>query len=214
MIICKKSVNLGFKRLMRLEDLNSTIIILFSLLIVCFISACNSEKMDGYIGQLKSPNDVVKKNAISELGKAQEIRAVPYLISLLDIGSSDILVASVDALGRIGDKRAVEGLIRLVDNKDDLVRKKAIESLGKIGDPRAVPILTELLRGKDSIDPISLEEKITPEEKITAIWALGAIGDEKAIPVLTGLINSEDKYIRYNAEQSLKKIDRYNHTIT
>ena len=165
--------------------------------LLCLLMTSCTWGVDEYLRELKSPNEVIKKNAIYNLGLAKEVKAVPHLIGFLDEGSKDIRIASIEALGRIGDKQAVPQLIRLADEKEIDIRRKAIESLGKIGDPRAMPILLRLLREESS--------ELGTEEKITILWALGVIGDEKSVPVVIEFLNSEDKYIRYSARQSLKK---------
>ena len=67
----------------------------------------------------------------------------------------------------------------------------------------AIVALTGVFKREDSLNSLSIEEKTI------TIWAIGAIGAEDAIPVLTELLSDEDKFIRYNAERSLKKINEH-----
>ncbi|HAS18029.1 MAG: hypothetical protein A2Y48_05000 [Nitrospirae bacterium RIFCSPLOW2_12_42_9] len=205
--VIKKSGNFSTIVLSRISGIilsNSMYVILFSsFLIISFVTGCTGGSAYYYLERLKSPNEIVKKDAIIKLGLDQETRAVPYLLGFLDSGSTDIRMISVEALGRIGDRQAVEKLIRIVSDENSDLRMKAIESLGKIGDPRAIVALTGVFKREDSLNSLSIEEKTI------TIWAIGAIGAEDAIPVLTELLSDEDKFIRYNAERSLKKINEH-----
>jgi capsular exopolysaccharide synthesis family protein len=150
-----------------------------------------------YLKDIKSSNIPIQRNAINKLGLLQIKDAVPEMIRLLPQSPAEVKPDIVEALGNIGDKAALDPLIAMLDNENILVREKAIEALGKIGDKRAVPVLTSILEQKDNK---------TEGEVFTAIWALGNIGDKSAEPVLNSLLGDRNKYVRYNAEQALKKI--------
>jgi len=158
---------------------------------------CPSPDVEEYLRDLKSPNVVIKREAIHRIGEFKIKEAVPDLIGLLNQDSGEITAVIIEALGKIGDSAAVEPLIPKLNENNPLIREKAIEALGKIRDKRAVPPLASILEQKDSR---------SEGEVFTAIWALGNIGDKSAEPVLISLLKDNDGYVRYNVEQALKNI--------
>lgn len=166
-------------------------ILLFIFLIFNF--GCLSNDTEKYIKDLKSENITVRKNALYYLGKKKEKSAVPMLIEFLkDDQPKEIKLSAIDALGKICDSRSIDVLIGVLMEKDNDIRIAAVDALGKIRDPKAVKPLINILNDRDI--------------KVIAIWALGNIGDKSAIPALTKLLDDQNKYLRYNAAQSLKKI--------
>jgi capsular exopolysaccharide synthesis family protein len=153
--------------------------------------------INDYLKSLKSSNVVIKRDAISKLGKLQVEEAVPELIKLLNSDSAVIRPDLIDALGKIGDKAAVNPIMARLNDDSLRVREKAIESLGKIGDRKAAPPLISILEQKD---------KKSESEVLIAIWALGNIGDKSAVYVLNSLLEDNNKYVRFNSTQALKKI--------
>jgi capsular exopolysaccharide synthesis family protein len=150
-----------------------------------------------YMKSLKSSNIVIKRDAISKLGKLQLKEAAPEMIRLLNSAPAEIRPDLIEALGKIGDRAAVNPLMARLNDDNLRVREKAIEALGKIGDKRAVPAFISILEQKD---------KKSENEVFIAIWALGNIGDKTAEPILNSLLEDNNKYVRFNVTQALKKI--------
>ena len=159
---------------------------------------CPNPDVEQYLRDLKSPNAVIRREAIHRVGELRIKEAVPDLINLLKEDSGEITAEIIEALGRIGDSAAVKLLVARLNENNLLIREKTIEALGKIRDKRAVPPLASILEQKDSR---------SEGEVLTAIWALGNIGDKCAEPILNSLFKGDNnKYVRYNVEQALKKI--------
>ena len=178
-------------------DLMKKIFSVIFLTVLIIGLGCPNPGVEQYLRDLKSPNVVIKMEAIYRVGELRIKEAVPDLISLLNEDSGQINAEIIEALGKIGDSAAVEPLIAKLNENNPLILEKTIEALGKIGDKRAVPALASILEQKDSR---------SEGEVLTGIWALGNIGNRFAEPILISLLNKDDKYIRYNVEQALKRI--------
>lgn len=175
--------------------MNKTFPLIFLISILCL--GCPDMDVEDCLRDLKSPNTVVKREAVRKIGKLKIQEAGPELISLLNDSSDEISIEVVQALGSIGYSAAVEPIIAKLNEKNPLIREKAIETLGKIRDKRAVPALASILEQKDSR---------SDRELLTAIWALGNIGDKSAEQILISLIDEDTKYVRYNVERALSRI--------
>ena len=136
----------------------------------------------------------IREVAIGEMGRAQEIRAIPELLQLLDDFHSDIRCAVVRALGAIGDARAVEGLLVLLGDGDENVRFQAASALGQIGDSWTVEELLTQLRDFDK------------DVRSKAARALKAIGDARAVEGLLVLLGDGDENVRFQAAIALSNI--------
>ncbi len=76
-----------------------------------------------------------RREAVRELGRLKERRAVPPLLRIIDKERFDVILEiAIDALGQIGDRRAVGPLKRLLDDPslDAYVRDAAAGSLKKL----------------------------------------------------------------------------------
>lgn len=175
------------------------------------MAAC-SNMTEKDLGNLESPNDIVKQEAIKKIANGEpyplnlvnrffyngfvEKRAVEIMVGQLRDGkeSEDIQLGILKALGELGQRTEVpvSPLVKRLRDENPRIRLQAVESLGKIRNPEAVPALIELLDIETNKYPI--------------IWALGEIGDRTAVPALNRLLVSEDKYVRYNAGRALAKI--------
>jgi len=154
-------------------------IILATFLVVLTTSlGCPHPDVERYLKDLKSPNEVTKREAINKTGELKIKEAVPELISLLQKDSGKISAELIYALGRIGDNAATESILSKLTSDNALIREKAIEALGKIADKKAVPDLVSILEQREGRDD---------GEVFTAIWALGNIGDRTAEPILNGM---------------------------
>ena len=91
-----------------------------------------------------SPNDILRRAALSGFGALGDDRAVPMLMEWSSLGKPlDSRPAAIQSLGRVGTKdAAVEmRLIQYLDETYDNVRRSSIGALGQRGDPAAIPAL-------------------------------------------------------------------------
>ena len=162
-----------------------------------WLAACLETDIRGYVMDLRSPNVLVRQEAVSALALAADPMAVPHLVVLLDDPAAEVRRLTAKTLGALHDQRATDALTgRLAREAEDRVRLALIEALGKLRDTKAVPDLLRLLG----------EEGRPLLEQYTLIWALGSIGDPRAGESLSRLLDSPDKYAAYNATQALKRL--------
>ena len=186
---------------------------LFALMLLIVISGCSAVTQED-LREMKSPNAIVKKEAITRIAKGR-----PFPLSLMDRivsrtntknaaammlellrgreESHDVDLALIRALGTLG-RRGIQfnasPLIERIKDKDRRIRLVAIEAVGKMKVREAAPVLIELLA--------------EGEDKYPAIWALGEINARESVPVLNKFLVSEDKYLRFNAYRALAKIGK------
>ena len=179
------------------------------LLFLCIFACAGRSEKD--LADLQSPNPVVKREAIENIGKGGGFitsfiqnffgkgdteAAVPILVEMLESGEEpeDTQLSVLKARGRLGKSMEVpvSPLIERLKDENPQIRLQAVESLGKLGSKEAVPPLLKLLDEEPNKYPI--------------IWALGEIRDERAIPALNKMLAGEDEALQYNARKALKKI--------
>ena len=184
--------------------------VLLTLLLSGLMAGC-STITEKDLGDLQSPNDTVRKEAIQKftrgenfflsligpfLNRGMEKKAVSIMVESLNDGktSENIELSILKAMGELGKRTEipVSPLIKRLKDGNPHIRLQAVESLGKIKNKRSVPALIQLLKSETNKYPI--------------IWALGEIGDKSAVPALNRLLASGDKYVRYNANKALSKI--------
>jgi aminopeptidase N len=99
-----------------------------------------------------SPNDSLRRAALSGFAALGDERAVPMLMEWSSLGKPlDSRPAAIQSLGRLGLKdSAVEArLIGYLDETYDSVRRSAIGALGSRGDPAAIPALEAMLKSNE-----------------------------------------------------------------
>jgi len=136
---------------------------------VALIAALDAEADDNGFCQLA---------IVEALGKLEDTRAVPSLVSHLDSTRWDVRRRSAGALGQIRNKRAVPSLIEPLDDPNNDVQCSAARSLGDICDIRALQPLITVLR-----------EQEIPEAAI----ALGKLNDPKAIRPLVEIFEKQKR---------------------
>ncbi|MGH7141004.1 MAG: HEAT repeat domain-containing protein, partial [Pirellulales bacterium] len=122
-------------------------------------------KFDAALAKIERGNPDVRD--VEEAARANDPRAIPALISLLDQkkhgrggggGTSSSSTGSVishaaRALGNLHDTQAVEPLLAALDECDFLVEWMSIvEALGRLGDGRAIAPIRKAMRRKPNLD--------------------------------------------------------------
>lgn len=193
--------------------------------------------VDSLIAALKDdPIPNIRMNAVKNLGKIKDKRAVEPLCEALEDKSLNVRIQVVYALGALGeiDDRAIECLITALKDKD--VGYTAGDSLIKMGGP-AVRALTEALKDPDIKERVvdllgSIGKGATPRgEPIKtkgdviellcsalkdesagvrerAARELGEIKDSHAIEPLSAALNDSDENVRRLAAGALEKIGK------
>jgi HEAT repeat protein len=188
--------------------------------------------VDDLIAALKNPR-YVSSPAIEALGKIGGSRAVDELIDFLrDSKYRDGLIpmwgsesddpksvkdierahergfflreAAAIALGKIGDKKAIEVLLEALNDHYCFVCEASAKALGRIADERSIDALIEALKY-----PLPNQEKYSQWQRVraNAAEALGKIGDHRALNGLIEALKDEDDNVRFQASNSLHKID-------
>jgi HEAT repeat protein len=143
------------------------------------VDAAKKEDVPELIERIKRGSGEDRLIGVSILGGRGDLRAVPYLISVLQGPEEGSRLGAAWGLGELGDPRATEPLIAAMEQNDDNFRAEATEALGKIGDRRATKTLLGLL--SDTNDRI----------RYAAIMALGGIGDPQSIGALKKCLTAE-----------------------
>lgn len=84
--------------------------------------------------------------AVHQLAAAQDVAAIPTLITVLGYNNPGAAVAAVDGLVALGQD-AVPALLEQIDGYNYGARAWAIRAVALIGDPRALPVLLETAKG-------------------------------------------------------------------
>lgn len=185
------------------------------------LAALGEPGLEALLQRLNGTRNEVRIAVASALGKQQNKRVVPPLLSVLDQVSS----AAV-SLGRLRDARAVEPLIRHLNAQADKSRPLAvITALGEIGDERAVPALAKraskdsdpdvrlaaviaLSRINSAATAAPLFDALQDESPVLRRYAAIGLsnGDARAVDPLKKALTDEDASVRCRAAASLLKL--------
>ena len=148
--------------------------------------------------ELRHPSYVVRKAAITALGKYKDRGSSDALIKVLQDESEhkSIRAGAAAALGALLDERASAPLLAALDDKDAEVREKAAAALGAIKDAEAVGRLVSLVQDR-------LEHTAV---RAASVAALGAIGDKSVESQLLYVLRTETGNTRNNAISALGKL--------
>ncbi|MBD3187673.1 hypothetical protein GF325_12635 [Candidatus Bathyarchaeota archaeon] len=109
--------------------------------------------VDEFIEILQSSNASTEEkiNAITNVGKSKNIRAMDHLISLLDDEDPDVRCSAIWAIGKYKNVDLLPSLIPMIKDKNDDVRGTALKTLSKFSDVPA--ILEDILKQMKDDDP-------------------------------------------------------------
>ncbi|MGB3136365.1 MAG: HEAT repeat domain-containing protein [Nodosilinea sp.] len=143
--------------------------------------------------------------AVNNLAAAQDITAVPTLITVLGYNNPGAAVAAVSGLASLGSA-AVPALLAQLDGYNYGARAWAIRALALIGDPRALPVLLETARGD-----FALSARRAAARGLGAIdWALLPSGQAAAqndvVEVLSEATADPEWVVRYAAVAGLESL--------
>jgi len=105
--------------------------------LVLLAAGCGPRTTDDWLGRLKDPDVVKRRQAIRELGSrtSEGTKVVPALAETMRDADPYVRHDSATTLGKFGPdaRAAVPALITALKDKDASVRKAAGEALKKIG---------------------------------------------------------------------------------
>ncbi len=155
-----------------------------------------------YIETLKSKtaSRFYRKEAIWELGRLGDERAVEPLSSALQDKDEQVRIEAARALAKLGSSLAVEPLIvALRKDEDKWVRGVVVEALTKLGSSLAVEALIA-----------ALKEDEDASVQRTIISALGEVGDARAIEPLKQIQEAQSSLkqtVEYNLQRIKKRLE-------
>lgn len=176
---------------------------------------------------MKSDRIDVRREAAIALGKIQNNRAVPFLISALNDSAPVVRSQAAGSLARLDAKEAVPLLIKQLNDPSRQAAGYAVQALGKLQGNDAIDLLNNLVTSHASdfircealavladIDhgtalTAALKCLDDPQKKviISACKILTRLNDQKAAPKLQELIDKgSSASVRITATASLNKI--------
>ena len=135
-------------------------------------------------------NSRVYTEALRVLVKAEERRAVPKMLKMMETGLSDSALTA-RALRLLGHTGLVEEMLDLLKDPHPWKRQFAVETLGGFGDERAVEPVIEALRDVEG------------EVRAAAARALGQLGDTRAVQPLIDVLDDPEYWVLTEAVRSL-----------
>jgi hypothetical protein len=167
------------------------------------------------------------QRAISAFGEMKDIRAIEFLIKVLNNESMPMLARAeaANSLGLLGNQEATNSLIAALGDKERWVRFQAARALGKLRSVMAIDSLIFALFDKDewvrfqaarALDKIGDNRAVEPfirvlreRDEITlyvAIRALGKLGDIVAVEPLVEMLNEDSPRIRIEIARALGQL--------
>lgn len=144
--------------------------------------------------------------AVNQLAAAQDIAAIPTLITVLGYNNPGAAVAAVSGLASLGSA-AVPALLEQIDGYNYGARAWAIRALALIGDPRALPVLLETAKGDFALSVRraaarglgTIRWALLPAEQVTA-------SQRAVLDVLTDATADPEWVVRYAAVAGLQTL--------
>ena len=144
--------------------------------------------------------------AVNELAAAEDVAAIPTLITVLGYNNPGAAVAAVTGLAALGSA-AVPALLEQIDGYNYGARAWAIRALALIGDPRALPVLLETAKGDFALSV----RRAAARGLGTMRWTLlpsdqAAIAQRDVLAVLTQATTDPEWVVRYAAVAGLQTL--------
>jgi HEAT repeat protein len=127
------------------------------------------------------------------LGRIGDLRALPYLIDVLEDSSAEVRRASALALGMLRNNAAVNALMKRLDDEDVEVRKAALEALNDLNFNLRVGDIDKIAKCLNDAEPRVRELATIVLEK----------GGDNAIEPLLKALKDEVREVRVTALQSI-----------
>jgi HEAT repeat protein len=143
---------------------------------------------------LKYPEPGVRMSTAKALGKLEDTRAVPALLSQLRDDDLVVRESAAGVLSKLADTQIVPDLLALLRDPKSDVRTSAAQILGVLGDTRAATDLLSLLKDSDS------------EVRRSVAQALGMVGDANSVNALLALLKDEDPWVSLFSAKALAKL--------
>ncbi|MGB3309253.1 MAG: HEAT repeat domain-containing protein [Nodosilinea sp.] len=144
--------------------------------------------------------------AVNNLAAAQDVAAIPTLITVLGYNNPGAAVAAINGLAALG-RAAVPALLEQIDGYNYGARAWAIRALALIGDPRALPVLLETAKGDFALSV----RRAAARGLGTIHWALlppdqAATSQSTVLEVLTNATADPEWVVRYAAVAGLQTL--------
>jgi serine/threonine-protein kinase len=141
--------------------------------------------------QLKNPNKLIRRAAITSIGKMDTAVNIPLLCELLCDSDMDVMNKAADVLIRLNHPDTVRHLVVALKDESEYARRAAVEVLNEIGDTNSV---------KDLLDALGDDDWWV---RARATDALAKIGGPRVVTAVLELIKDEDEEIRRAAIEIL-----------
>jgi HEAT repeat protein/cyclophilin family peptidyl-prolyl cis-trans isomerase len=131
------------------------------------------------------------------LGRLEDKRALPALLTLAGDSSPYTKAFAAKGLGALRDRSAVPVLLPLLTGSDSGAQIESIRALGRIGDPAAAQPLLRIAQGDGA----------TPQARLEALAALGSVRAAGVADALVDMLSDRSPAIRAAALRSSAALD-------
>lgn len=149
------------------------------------------EVLEALETQLKDPSKLIRRAAITSIGKMDAAANVAVLCELLCDPDMDVMNMAADVLIRLNHPDTVRHLVVALKDESEYARRAAVEVLNEIGDTNSV---------KDLLDALGDDDWWV---RARATDALAKIGGPRVVSAVLELIKDEDEEIRRAAIEIL-----------
>jgi HEAT repeat protein len=150
------------------------------------------EAVSVLIGELNTPDDMVRATITDTLGRLHDVKANAALTERLKDESVEVRTRACEALGLIGAPGSVDPLTEMLKDPVWQTRAQAAKALGLIGSRDAIPALRHGLRDSNWW------------VRSNSANSLSQIGGE-GLGVLLELLHSDDQFARERAAEELQR---------
>jgi len=90
------------------------------------------KSLNSLVKHLKDPSPAVRVHTAEALGHFNDVRLVPYLVTLLDAEDEQLVASAARSLGLLGSPDSATALAKLTRDSRATVRSAAVEALSKL----------------------------------------------------------------------------------